>query len=194
MKNTVINLSEHISDDKPYNKCIACQNLGVRCDGPNFLAMSGERWVEWCKLRKDYLRWSNQELSDISGVSKPTIDRILSGHAGDIRTSTMELITKALVNGTWGQFPCADPSPQESNPAQEKEIEQLRRELAKAEEVGQKQTDYLKRIVDDLQQSIKWYKRSLKWHKWMIGIFAAISLAFVIWLIVDAASPGIGWF
>lgn len=194
MKNTVINLAEHITDDKPYNKCIACPNLGVRCDGPNFLAMSGERWVEWCKLRKDYLRWSNQDLADISGISKTSVDRILAGHAGDIRNSTMEAITKALVNGSWGQFPCADPNESTADPLLQKEVEQLRHELEKAETTGQKQTDYLKRIVDDLQQSIKWYKRSLKWHKWMICIFAGISLVFLVWLIIDLATVGIGWF
>lgn len=183
MKNTVINLADHITEDKPYNKCIACPNLGKRCDGPNFLAMSGERWVEWCKLRKDYLGWSNQNLSDLSGISKPTIDRILAGHGGDIRNSTMEAITKALVNGSWGQFPCADPNPGEGDQVTEKEVELLR---------GEK--EYLKRIVDDLQNSIKWYKQSLHWHKWMIGIFAGISALFAIWLIVDLASPGVGWF
>lgn len=194
MKNTLINLAEHTTEDKPYNKCIACQNLGVRCDGPNFLAMSGERWVEWCKLRKEYLRWSNQDLSDISGISKASVDRILAGHAGDIRNSTMEAITKALVNGTWGQFPCANPTTAANDTAMERELEQLRIELEKSEDRGQKQTDYLKRIVDDLQQSIKWYKRSLKWHKWMIGIFAAISAVFVIWLIIDLSMAGVGWF
>lgn len=183
MKNNVVELIKHTSEEKPYNKCIACPNLGVRCDGPNFLAMSGERWVEWCKLRKDYLGWSNQDVSDISGVSKASVDRILSGHGGDIRTSTMELITKALVNGTWGQFPCADPHPEQTDPVIVKEAEMLRAN-----------TDYLKRIVDDLQNSIKWYKKSLKWHKWMIGIFAAISAAFVVWLIIDVATVGVGWF
>lgn len=194
MKNNVIEIVKQKAEDKPYNKCITCPNLGIRCDGPNFLAMSGERWVEWCKLRKDFLGWSNQEVSELSGVSKTTVDRILSGHGGDIRNSTMEAITKALVNGTWGQFPCADPNPSGNDPLLEKELEQLRRELEKSEDTSQKQTDYLKRIVDDLQQSIKWYKRSLKWHKIMICIFAGISLLFMIWLIIDLATVGIGWF
>ncbi|MBQ7908470.1 MAG: hypothetical protein IJ311_03120 [Elusimicrobiaceae bacterium] len=182
MKNTVINLAEHMTEDKPYNKCIACPNLGVRCDGPNFLAMSGERWVEWCKIRKDYLKWSNQYLSDISGISKPTVDRILSGHGGDIRNSTMEAITKALVNGTWGQFPCADPNPSAHDPDQHKETEMLR---------GEK--DYLKRIVDDLQNSIKWYKGSLKLHKWVIVILGIIVFLAVVAIIVDLAIGDIGW-
>lgn len=184
MKNTVINLADHITVDKPYNKCIACQNLGVRCDGPNFLAMSGERWVEWCKLRKDYLSWSNQNLSDLSGISKPTVDRILSGHGGDIRNSTMEAITKALVNGTWGQFPCADPNAGSSaDTTQGKENEMLR---------GEK--DYLKRIVDDLQNSIKWYKDSLKWHKRIIVVLGILAVCFIALFVADALMPNVGWF
>lgn len=176
MKNTVINLADHITDDKPYNKCISCKNLGVRCDGPNFLAMSGDRWAEWCKLRKDYLGWSNQNLSDLSGISKPTVDRILAGHAGDVRYSTMEAVTKALVNGTWGQFPCADPNPSDYDPTRDKETEMLR---------GEK--DYLKRIVDDLQHSIKWYKK-------MILVLGIVVAAFVALFVIDALMPTIGWF
>lgn len=93
-------------EEKPYNICISCPKLGQSCDGPNFLAMSVERWCEWCHLRRDHLKWKNQTIADKTGVSKISIDRIMAGDVKDLRITTMQAVTKALVNGVWGQSPC----------------------------------------------------------------------------------------
>ena len=93
-------------EEKPYNICISCPKIGQTCDGPNFLAMSVERWCEWCHLRRDHLKWKNQEVADKAGVSKGSVERIMSGDSKDLRITTMQAVTKALVNGSWGQSPC----------------------------------------------------------------------------------------
>ena len=93
-------------EEKPYNICISCSKIGQTCDGPNFLAMSVERWCEWCHLRRDHLKWKNQTIADKAGVSKMSVDRIMSGDVKDLRITTMQAVTKALVNGCWGQSPC----------------------------------------------------------------------------------------
>ena len=93
-------------EEKPYNICISCSRIGQTCDGPNFLAMSVERWCEWCRLRRDYLGWKNQTIADKSGISKISIDRIMTGDVKDLRITTMQAVSRALVNGTWGQSPC----------------------------------------------------------------------------------------
>lgn len=93
-------------EEKPYNICISCSRIGQSCDGPNFLAMTVERWCEWCRLRKEYLNWRNTMLSEKAGVSKISIDRIMAGDVKDLRITTMQAVTKALVNGSWGQSPC----------------------------------------------------------------------------------------
>jgi len=93
-------------EEKPYNLCINCVHIGKRCDGPNFLAMEIERWCEWCKLRKKHLGWSSDYVADRASVSKVSVDRIMAGNVKDLRISTMQAVTKALVNGTWGQYPC----------------------------------------------------------------------------------------
>ncbi len=93
-------------EEKPYNICISCSKLGQSCDGPNFLAMTVERWCEWCHLRRDHLKWKNQTIADKAGVSKVSIDRIMAGDVKDLRITTMQAVTRALVNGTWGQSPC----------------------------------------------------------------------------------------
>jgi transcriptional regulator with XRE-family HTH domain len=93
-------------EEKPYNICISCPRIGQTCDGPNFLAMSVYRWCEWCHLRRDFLGWKNATIADRSGVSKVSVDRIMSGDVKDLRITTMQAVTKALVNGVWGQSPC----------------------------------------------------------------------------------------
>lgn len=93
-------------EEKPYNRCINCIHLGSLCDGPNFLAMEIERWCEWCRLRKEYLGWTSAHLAELADVSKVSVDRIMVVNAKDLRISTMQAVTRALVNGTWGQYPC----------------------------------------------------------------------------------------
>lgn len=93
-------------EEKPYNICISCPKIGQTCDGPNFLAMSVERWCEWCRLRRDHLKWKNQLVADKASVSKVSVDRIMSGDSKDLRITTMQAVTKALVNGVWGHSPC----------------------------------------------------------------------------------------
>ena len=93
-------------EEKPYNRCINCTHLGNLCDGPNFLAMEIERWCEWCRLRKEYLGWTSAHLAELADVSKVSVDRIMVVNAKDLRISTMQAVTRALVNGTWGQYPC----------------------------------------------------------------------------------------
>lgn len=94
-------------EEKPYNTCINCIHIGKHCDGPNFLAMSIERWCEWCRLRKQYLKFTNGYIADKADVAEVTIDRIMAGHAKDLRFTTIQAVTKVLVNGSWGQNPCA---------------------------------------------------------------------------------------
>lgn len=93
-------------EHKPYNKCIVCEYLGVCCDGPNFLAMTPERRAEWITMRRLYLGWTLEYLSEKSGVSMGTLNNIVK-HDRDVKISTLEAVVCALVNGSWGQYPCA---------------------------------------------------------------------------------------
>jgi transcriptional regulator with XRE-family HTH domain len=68
--------------------------------------MSVDRWCEWCRLRRDFLNWKNQTIAEKSGISKISVDRIMSGDVKDLRITTMQAVTRALVNGAWGQAPC----------------------------------------------------------------------------------------
>ena len=106
MRGFTMPFSPETLEEKPYNICISCSRIGQTCDGPNFLAMSVERWCEWCRLRRDYLGWKNNTVAEKASVSKVSVDRIMAGDVKDLRITTMQAVTKALVNGTWGQSPC----------------------------------------------------------------------------------------
>ena len=169
--------------EKPYNKCVACEHIGKHCDGPNFLAMTPERRSEWMQLRKEYLhsqepdKWTNTYIAEASGVSQITVTRALSGDMKDMRISTIEAILKVLVNGTWGQYPCAMAAPGEpvyvDSPelvkraeAAEAECERLRAvlekltrehkaELVAAHEVDEHRLDYLKDQIKFKEERIR---------------------------------------
>ena len=98
--------SRQTLEEKPHNRCVNCIHIGKMCDGPNFLAMELERWCEWCRLRKEYLGWTSSHIAEAANVSKVSVDRIMRVDVKDLRISTMQAVTKALVNGAWGQYPC----------------------------------------------------------------------------------------
>ena len=143
-------------EEKPYNACLDCANLGKTCDGPNFLAMKIDRWVEWCRLRKMYLGWTAQKLADESGVAIASIERIFSGRTKDPMLSTVQLITKALVNGSWGQYPCADPNGEAAELAAR--CQQLQKDLA---DMTVKK-DHFKKLSEDRIEMLKTKDEQLK--------------------------------
>lgn len=91
---------------KPYDICLYCPFMCTTCDGPNILAMEYPRWVEWAKERIRQLGLTRVEMAERSGVPQSTIASALSGSNYDIRSDTMRKITKVLIGGCWGQYPC----------------------------------------------------------------------------------------
>ena len=126
--------------------------------------MSVERWCEWCKLRRDFLGWKNQTIADKAKVSKVSVDRIMAGDVKDLRITTMQAVTKALVNGTWGQSPCvlvteAEEDIYKDNPvilAQCKQLQnaidslsdECRKELTCIREEAERKIEFLKRQIE----------------------------------------------
>lgn len=159
-------------EEKPYNICISCPKLGQICDGPNFLAMSVDRWCEWCHLRRDHLKWKNQTIADKAGVSKISVDRIMAGDVKDLRITTMQAVTRALVNGSWGQSPCVLVTESEKeiyvdNPVIVAQCQHLqatldtltedyKREMAEVRAEAQKKIDFLMGQIAIKDKQIEW--------------------------------------
>lgn len=192
--------------EKPYNQCITCPDIGVSCDGPNFLAMSPERRSEWARIRKEYLhrqdqKWTNAYIAEASGVSKVTVDRFLAGTAGDLRLSSIEAILKVLVNGSWGQYPCANPIENRTPEEQLREvrrlqgiIEDLRREhrenMAHANDDAEKKIYYLKHQVEKLEANLDVAQKKITL---LVVALLALAALIVTALVIDRANPELGF-
>ena len=151
-------------EEKPYNICVSCSRIGQTCDGPNFLAMSVERWCEWCRLRRDYLGWKNQTIADKAKVSKVSVDRIMAGDVKDLRITTMQAVTKALVNGAWGQSPCvlvteADEDIYKDNPVILAQCQQLQNTIDTLSEECRKELTYIR---EEAERKIAFLKRQIE--------------------------------
>lgn len=135
-----MSFSPNQHEEKPYNACIDCVHLGKECDGPNFLAMTPERFGEWVKLRKQYKGWTVEYLAERSGVSESSLRRIIAGKAGNLMWDTVQPIAQVLVDGSWGQYPCAWAA---TNGALDNDCEHIKAQL----EAEQKKVAYLKEQV-----------------------------------------------
>lgn len=205
-------------EEKPYNMCLNCNHIGKKCDGPNFLAMSTDRWCEWCKLRKQYLGWTSAQVAEKADVSEITVNRVMSGNVKDLRISSMQAITRALVNGSWGQYPCAlaeigdvqtvyvdNPLLVERAEHAMHECQRLQEALDAARADDQRKIDFLKEQVkfkeDQLKEKDKLLDERYSFIKRKDNIIAilavALSLALlviIVALIIDRTNSGVGFF
>lgn len=205
-------------EEKPYNACLNCAHIGKKCDGPNFLAMSIERWCEWCRLRKEYLGWTNAHVADLAEISKVSVDRAMSGNVKDLRISTMQAITRALVNGTWGQYPCAMAEMNDAqtvyvdNPVLVERAEHADHECKRLQETldsiradDQRKIEFLKEQVKFKEEQMKekdkllaeryqFLKRKDKVILTLSILLSICVLLIITALIVDRMNSGIGFF
>ena len=205
-------------EEKPYNQCIDCAHIGKNCDGPNFLAMSIDRWCEWCHLRKEYLNWTNAKIAELSGVSKISVDRIMSGNVKDMRNTTMQAVTKALVNGSWGQYPCAMAAnaSEEYNPAIVDQCKQLQatidRQAAEHKEALESVRAAEQRKIDFLREQVRFKEEQMRTKDKLLQdryefikrkdhtiallgfLLAACLLVIIAALVIDVLNPNVGFF
>ena len=133
--------------DKPYNRCLQCHHrMEKRCDGPRTSAMKLERWCEFMRDMKIANGLTNAEVSERSGVSIKTIERIMAINCtNDIMRETCRLIEDAII-GSSNQYPCYIAF-EESVPAADQTSEL---QIVRAE--AQQKIDFLKQQVERLQR------------------------------------------
>lgn len=204
--------------EKPYNLCLKCPFMNKSCDGPNILSMEYPRWVEWANDRAKQLGLTRAAISELSNVPKGTVDTALAGKNADIRTATMRDITKVLIGGCWGQYPCHFASllinDKLAGGEDESVIEGLRRQLDEAQanlfekrelnESNARAVDFLKaqiafkekqmeikdERIDKLSGAIEGWRRVVKLLAVLLGIAV---LVIIVFLAIDVANPNIGW-
>ena len=200
-------------EEKPYNRCIDCVHIGKNCDGPDFLAMTTARLCEWARLRKAFLnsqdrKWTNAYIAEQSDVSRTTVDRFLAGDIEDLRFTTASRIIKVLINGTWGQYPCAMAALdgegaetaaeckrlQEAYESEHRKVEYLK------EQVQFKESQMLEKDRQLAERDIHMRERADFMHRKdslniLLGTLLGICvIVIMVALAVDAANPNIGFF
>ncbi len=92
--------------DGPFDVCINCSRRSVACSGPRTTTMKHDRYIYWMRTLFDEWGGTRQELADITGVSKSTIDDFFAGRRKDISRATAGLLEDILVGGD-AKWPCA---------------------------------------------------------------------------------------
>lgn len=195
---------------KPYNQCIKCDYLGVKCDGPNVIAMSKERYCEWCRQLKEERGWSNAKLAEVSGVSKATIDKMMTNRITGLNGETISTVTCALVyghacpEGNWGKFPCAMVAP-DSAPEGCPKCAELKRQLDFHTKNDREKIDFLKQQIAFKEDQIRTKDKHLEeranfiYRKdriiTILSVLLGISVLLIIGaLLIDMFNPNVGFF
>lgn len=166
-----------------YLECVSCPKLGSSCDGPNFVAMSAQDLLEWCKMRKAKLGLSNAKLAELSGTPKGTIDRLLSGDHPDFKYETIRPMIKALVGGSFSGNPCPDSQPQvvpSPDPELVLQVHDLEKDLGFAD-----------KTISHLEDSIKSWKRTIYA---MMALCGVLAVSLVGYINMDMNNTNIGLF
>lgn len=184
-----------------YSECLKCEKIGVSCDGPNFVAMSTQELLTWCKARKEHLHLSNARLAEMSGMPKGTIDRLFAGEHTDVRFETIRPLLKALTGGAWSGNPCAA---QQEDEALRKKVQELEKELRLRDESIAHLKDNYSSMTTLVANTNKRHEEQLKFlrdeikrkNKVMVILAVIMSLALLyilITLIIDRTDPSKGF-
>lgn len=135
--------------------CITCEDLGNTCKGSSLSAMNVEQRSAWCRLRKEFVGITNEQISQGTKISIKTVANFLAGNVEDVKLTTSHTIMAYLCNGFQGVCPClkqmitdtADaPHPVNAHKIQtlEKEVARLEQQLADTKAEAQRKIDYLR--------------------------------------------------
>ena len=186
-----------------YSECIHCSRIGSQCDGPNFMAMSADQLLDWCKKRKAALGWTSAQLAEAAGIPKGTIDRLLSGNPSDFKYETIRPVLKTLVGGSFEGNPCPTPPGGSSSDAEhEAALAELRAENARLKDriinAEPQHREDIEKARTEERAKIDYLKKSVAAKNKVIAALAILLLValvvIIIALIVDMTNPDRGYF
>ena len=175
-----------------YLECLDCPKLGTTCKGPNFVAMPAHDLWEWCKKRKAQLRLTNQQLADLSGTPKGTIDRLFAKDQADFKYETIRPVIRVLVGGEFDdEATCQDPQ-QDALAAEQ--IKRLEEENAKLKETIVE----LKELKAEKKEEIAFLKSEVenkrKYIRILVPLVIILVSIIICALVVDYMNSHIGFF
>lgn len=161
--------------EKPYNRCLSCHHrTEKRCDGPRTSAMKLERWCEFMRDMKEANNLTNAEISEKSGVSLKTIERLMAQNCTqDIMRETARAIEDAII-GSSNQYPCyiAFEESQHGNTQLNDAMRELERALADNKDyrevldnIHNSYRAEMETIRSEAQRKIEFLTEQLSWVK-----------------------------
>ena len=177
-----------------YEKCLTCSQLGVSCDGPNFLAMDTTEIGLWFNMkRKQVPGMTYDKIAAETGISKSAVHGFLNGKHADYRLETIRPIAKLITGGKWDDNPCGNLSNVERDQYDQK-TQQLEADVKWRDD----KINHLLYQVKTLQDDQDFFKEQIRSkNKFLTALGIALSLAvsiIIIVLIIDRINPNIGFF
>ena len=175
-------------------KCNNCAHPSKAC--VSFLmTLSTKEMLEWCRVWKAKLGWSNATLAEKSHVPKGTIDRVLSQAKGDdtteVKLSTIRPIICALTGCTMEELEsCADDhdATKEALLEKSKRLEEdnaaLKADVARLKQEAVNQRTFLANQISLKDRYIGFLAVAL----------AVTVMVIIVFLVIDAANPDMGFF
>jgi hypothetical protein len=169
-----------------YKDCLNCPELGVTCDGPNFMALTAAEILEWCKLRKSYMKLSNKKLAELSKIPEGTIARLFAGEHMDFKYESIRPILRVLVGGSFDNNPCPDPH-EADNQKQTEIIEKLQAENASLKETVNRFEAMHHEDMQQAKETIAYLKAQVRDRKalsFMLGVGLAVAVVAIILMLI----------
>lgn len=118
--------------EKAYSKCIDCSHRRVRCRGISPSGMPLDLWCEYMRDMKHVNKLTNAEISDQSGVSLKTVEKIMALNSEqDFMRDTARRI-ESVILGSEGDCPCYLAFQQETT-SDDKNLSDVLHELARVQ-------------------------------------------------------------
>lgn len=176
--------------------CKECTHPGRDCI-PYLMTLSPSDTLDWCKIRKETLRLSYDEIADRTNVPKSTISRIFSDKQTDCRFTTMQPVVCLLSGCEHADLDC-DNTGRLSNEALVEQIKVKDELIRHLEEETKILNEHIERAKKEEAESLAYMKKKEKGHVRLIytlALMLAITLLLIIAaLVVDRINPNIGFF
>ena len=168
-------------------KCNNCAHPSKSCIS-FLMTLSTKEMLEWCRIWKERLGWSNATLAEKSHVPKGTIDRVLSYAKGDditeVKLSTIRPIICALTGCSIEELEAC------SSGAEDNRVAALLKKNKRLE-------DYVVQMNHDAESQQAFFTHQVKIKDRYIAILASLLgvavLVIIGLLVIDALLPNIGF-
>lgn len=161
-------------------KCKNCTRPSKACVS-YLMTLNTKETIEWCRMWKDRLGWTNAFLAEKTNVPKGTIDRALNPHTEGVKLVTIRPIICALTGCTVEELEACDDF---SN-------------VAALEEKNKALVEELERVKKDISNQSSFMASQIRMKDRYIGILATLlavaATCIFATLLVDLFNPHLGF-